>query len=146
MGVGVGYAIAAAFAQDHKVVCIQGDSAFGFSGMEIEVACRYSLPITFIVINNNGIYRGLDTLPQAVAGSTSRIARACAIPATSLLPEARYEQMIEAFGGRGFFVRSPSELREALQAAAQETQRPTLINVMIRTDTPTPAIVQSGGH
>lgn len=66
MGVGSGFAIAAAmYCRDYhpnkKVVCIQGDSAFGFGGMEIETAYRYNLPIIFVIFNNNGIYGGLDT-------------------------------------------------------------------------------------
>jgi 2-hydroxyacyl-CoA lyase 1 len=65
MGVGSGFAIAASlYCRDHqpnkRVFCIQGDSAFGFGGMEIETAFRYNLPITFIIMNNNGIYAGLD--------------------------------------------------------------------------------------
>jgi len=54
---------------DRRVVCVEGDSAFGFSGMELETACRYKLPIIFIIINNNGIYGGLD--PGAVPARRS---------------------------------------------------------------------------
>ena len=58
MGVGLGFAIAAAAVHPElKVVTVQGDSAFGFSGMEIEVACRFKMPITVIIVNNNGIYQ-----------------------------------------------------------------------------------------
>lgn len=65
MGVGLGFAIAAAmwcksYAPDKRVICVEGDSAFGFSGMEIETMFRYKLPIIIIVVNNNGIYGGLD--------------------------------------------------------------------------------------
>src|SRR4030095_16812723 len=41
MGIGMGYAIAAAVVSGQPVVAIEGDSAFGFSGMEIETICRY---------------------------------------------------------------------------------------------------------
>lgn len=66
MGVGPGFAIAAAlFCRDYhpgkKVICVEGDSAFGFSGMEIETMVRYKLPIVIVVVNNGGIYGGLDT-------------------------------------------------------------------------------------
>ena len=59
MGVGLGYAIAAAvWARDHapgkRIVCVEGDSAFGFSGMELETIYRYKLPIIIIIVNNNG--------------------------------------------------------------------------------------------
>lgn len=65
MGVGPGFAIAAAvYCQDHepnkRVICVEGDSAFGFSGLEFETAARYNLPIVFIIINNGGIYAGVD--------------------------------------------------------------------------------------
>ena len=118
MGVGPGFAIAAAVVHpDRRVFCIEGDSAFGFSGMEVETACRYRLPITFIVINNNGIGSGETVLSEPV-------------PPNAYTPSARYERVIEAFGGRGFFVTTPQELRKALTQAALETM-PTLINVMI---------------
>lgn len=65
MGVGPGFAIAAAlYCRDHcpgkKVICVEGDSAFGFSGMEIETMVRYQLPILIIIVNNGGIYGGFD--------------------------------------------------------------------------------------
>jgi 2-hydroxyacyl-CoA lyase 1 len=122
MGVGLGFAIAAAAVHpDKKVVAVEGDSAFGFSGMEIETACRYALPITFIVINNNGIGGGVDELDPARG-----------IPVSVYTPRARYEKLIEAFGGRGFFVEKPSELGPALREALADP-RPTLVNVMIGT-------------
>lgn len=65
MGVGPGFAIAAAlYCRDNfpnkRVICVEGDSAFGFSGMEIETMVRYKLPITIVIVNNNGIYGGFD--------------------------------------------------------------------------------------
>ena len=118
MGVGPGFAIAAAVVHpDKRVFCVEGDSAFGFSGMEVETACRYRLPITFIVINNNGIGAGVDELSDPVAPNV-------------YTPNARYDRVIEAFGGRGFYVATPDELRQALRDAARATM-PTLINVMI---------------
>jgi 2-hydroxyacyl-CoA lyase 1 len=118
MGVGPGFAIAAAVTHpDKRVFCIEGDSAFGFSGMEVETACRYRLPITFIVVNNNGIGSGETELRDP-------------IPPYTYTPNARYDKVIEAFGGRGFFVTTPEDLRNALRDAAQE-RMPTLINVMI---------------
>ncbi len=105
MGVGPGFAIAAAVTHpDKRVFCIEGDSAFGFSGMEVETACRYRLPITFIVVNNNGIGAGETVLSDP-------------IPPNTYTPNARYDRVIEAFGGRGFFVNTPEELRKALSAS-----------------------------
>lgn len=122
MGVGLGFAIAAAVVHpEKKVVAVEGDSAFGFSGMEVETACRYQLPITFIVINNNGIGGGVDEIDPARG-----------VPVSAYTPRARYEKVIEAFGGRGFFVEKPAELGPALREALADP-RPTLVNVMIGT-------------
>ncbi len=119
MGVGVGFAIAAAVAHpEKKVVAVEGDSAFGFSGMEVETACRYRLPITFIILNNNGIGGGVDEFdPDNV-------------PVSVYTPRARYEKLAEAFGGRGFFVTTPAELGPALKEALADP-RPTIVNVML---------------
>src|SRR5690606_4632187 len=67
MGVGMGSAIAAAVETGHPVLAIEGDSAFGFSGMEVETICRYNLPVTIVIFNNNGIYKGTDTNPTGGA-------------------------------------------------------------------------------
>ncbi|XP_062352075.1 2-hydroxyacyl-CoA lyase 1 isoform X3 [Cinclus cinclus] len=134
MGVGLGFAIAAAMvARDHtpgrRVVCIEGDSAFGFSGMEVETICRYNLPILIIVVNNNGIYTGLD------ANSWEEMLKfgdpATCVPPVSLLPNAHYEKIMSAFGGKGYFVKTPEELQNALKASVTDKQTPSLINVMI---------------
>ena len=119
MGVGLGFAIAAAAVHpDRKVVAVEGDSAFGFSGMEVEVACRYRLPITFVVVNNNGIGGGPPRLdPER-------------IPPSAYVPQARYERVIEAFGGRGYFVTDPGQLEQSLKEALADPN-PSLINVMI---------------
>jgi 2-hydroxyacyl-CoA lyase 1 len=122
MGVGLGFAIAAAAVHPgRRIVAVEGDSAFGFSGMEVEVACRYQLPITFIIINNNGIGGGVDEIDPARG-----------IPPSVYTPRARYERIIEAFGGRGFFVEKPAELETALKEALADP-RPTIVNVMIGT-------------
>ncbi len=119
MGVGLGFAIAAAVVHpETKVVAVEGDSAFGFSGMEVEVACRYELPITFIVVNNNGI-----------GGGPSKLDRS-RIPPSVYTPNARYERVIEAFGGRGMYATTPGELQSALKDALADP-RPNLVNVMI---------------
>jgi 2-hydroxyacyl-CoA lyase 1 len=119
MGVGLAFAIAAqAVHPGKKVVAVEGDSAFGFSGMEVEVACRYGMPITFVILNNNGIGGGPPTLdPERV------------FP-TAYVPNARYERVIEAFGGEGYFVEAPEQLRPALDAAIR-SERPSVVNVMI---------------
>src|SRR6202046_2041404 len=49
MGIGMGYAIAAAIETGKPVLCIEGDSAFGFSGMGGEAICRYKLPVCVVL-------------------------------------------------------------------------------------------------
>ncbi|GMS98535.1 hypothetical protein PENTCL1PPCAC_20710, partial [Pristionchus entomophagus] len=135
MGVGQGYALAAAlYCRDHspktRVLVVQGDSAFGFSAMEIETIARYRLPVTTIVLNNNGIYRGLKHEDQqSLEGDLTRL-----LPVLSLSSECRYDKLCESLGGRGFLVRTKDEIEEALKEAETETTRPTLINVLIATD------------
>ncbi len=121
MGVGLGQAIAAQVAHpEKKVICVEGDSAFGFSGMEVETACRYRLPIVFVVVNNNGIGFGFDSLPEDRFQS----------PASAYTIDAGYEKVIEGFGGRGYRVRTPDELSAALKQALDDSM-PSLINVLI---------------
>jgi 2-hydroxyacyl-CoA lyase 1 len=119
MGVGLGFAIAAAAVHpDKKVVAVEGDSAFGFSGMEVEVACRYRLPITFIILNNNGIGGGPNELDPA------------RVPVNAYVPNARYERVIEAFGGKGYFATTPEELSRSLKEALHDPM-PNIVNVML---------------
>ncbi|MDP9238544.1 MAG: oxalyl-CoA decarboxylase [Chloroflexota bacterium] len=119
MGVGLAFAIAAqAVYPGKRVVAVEGDSAFGFSGMEVEVACRYGMPITFIILNNNGIGGGPSTLDPAK------------VMPTAYVPNAHYEKVIEAFGGDGYFVETPEQLKPALDAAFA-SNRANIINIMI---------------
>ncbi|KAM9573624.1 2-hydroxyacyl-CoA lyase 1 isoform 2-T2 [Guaruba guarouba] len=134
MGVGLGFAIAAAMvAKDQtpekRVICIEGDSAFGFSGMEVETICRYNLPVLIIIINNNGIYTGLgaDAWKEMLKFGDP----ATCVPPVSLLPNSHYEEIMSAFGGKGYFVKTPEELQNALKASLTDKQTPSLINVMI---------------
>uniref|UniRef100_A0A3B5KFC7 2-hydroxyacyl-CoA lyase n=1 Tax=Takifugu rubripes TaxID=31033 RepID=A0A3B5KFC7_TAKRU len=135
MGVGLGFAIAAATLErsngekGRRIVCVEGDSAFGFSGMEVETMCRYNLPVVIIVVNNNGIYSGVDPetwREMAKMGDLTSIA-----PPVTLLPEARYDEVMAAFGGKGYLVRTVEELRSALELSLTDWQRPSLLNVLI---------------
>ena len=120
MGIGMGFCIAAAIETGKPVLAVVGDSAFGFSGMEVETICRYNLPICVVVFNNNGIYRGTDV--NAGGGAD---------PATTVfVKDARYDRMMEAFGGAGVNATSPDELSRAVNAA-MDSGRPTLINAVI---------------
>ncbi len=119
MGVGMGQAIAAAIETGKPVLAVEGDSAFGFCGMEVETICRYKLPVCVVIFNNNGIYRGTDVNP---AGSD---------PATTVfVAGARYDKMMEAFGGVGVNATSPDELKRAVNTA-MDSGKPTLINAVI---------------
>jgi oxalyl-CoA decarboxylase len=119
MGIGMGYAIAASIETGKPVLAVEGDSAFGFSGMEVETICRYKLPICIVIFNNDGIYRGTDS--NAASDD----------PATTVFVKgARYDRMMEAFGGVGINATSPDELRRAVNAA-MDSRKPTLINAVI---------------
>ena len=120
MGVGMGYAIGAAVVSGRPVVAIEGDSAFGFNGMEIETICRYHLPIVTVIFNNGGIYRGDDL---------NRSGGADPAP-TVLMKNARYDKLIEAFGGVGYHAVDPQGLAKALTEALA-SREPALIDCAI---------------
>jgi oxalyl-CoA decarboxylase len=120
MGVGMGTAIAAAVETGHAVLAVEGDSAFGFSGMEVETICRYNLPICVVVFNNGGIYRGTDVNPTGGPD----------VATTVFVKNARYDKMMEAFGGVGIHATSPDELSRAVNEA-MDSGKPTLINAVI---------------
>ena len=120
MGIGMGYAIAAAIETGKPVLAVEGDSAFGFSGMEVETICRYKLPVCIVVFNNNGIYRGTDVNPTGGPD----------VATTVFVKDARYDKMIEAFGGVGVNVTTPDELKRAVDTA-MDSGKPTLINAVI---------------
>ena len=121
MGIGMGAAIAGRHRDRQSGAgSVEGDSAFGFCGMEVETICRYNLPICMVVFNNNGIYRGDG---ENWSGGDD--------PATTVFVKgSRYDMMMQAFGGDGVTVKDPDELRQAVKAAFA-SKRPTLINAMI---------------
>lgn len=120
MGVGMGSAIAAAVETGKPVLAIEGDSAFGFCGMEVETICRYNLPVCVVVFNNNGIYRGTDVNPSGGAD----------VATTVFVKNARYDQMMAAFGGVGVYATTPDELSRAVNEAI-DSGKPTLVNAVI---------------
>ena len=120
MGVGMGSAIAAAVETGNPVLAVEGDSAFGFSGMEIETICRYKLPVCVVVFNNSGIYRGTDSNPTGGSDPAP----------TVFVKDARYDRIIEAFGGVGVNATSPDELSRAVTEALT-SGKPTLVNAVI---------------
>src|SRR3954451_20156129 len=120
MGIGMGFAIGAAIETGKPVLAVEGDSAFGFSGMEVETICRYNLPVCVVIFNNNGIYRGTDVNPT---GGTD-------VAPTVFVKDSRYDKMMEAFGGIGINATSPDELKRAVDQA-MDSGKPTLINAVI---------------
>jgi oxalyl-CoA decarboxylase len=102
------------------VIAVEGDSAFGFSAMEVETICRYHLPVCVVVFNNNGVYRGTDVNPSGTAD----------VAPTVFVKNARYDKMMEAFGGVGVHATNPQELSAALKQALA-SGKPTLINAVI---------------
>jgi oxalyl-CoA decarboxylase len=119
MGVGMGYCVAAAVVTRQQVIAIEGDSAFGFSGMEVETICRYNLPVCIVIMNNNGVYKGTDVNP-----------RGGDVAPTVFVKGARYDKLMEAFGGVGAHATTPAELRKAMEDAIR-SKKPTLINAVI---------------
>ena len=120
MGVGMGYSVAAAVVTGQQVIAVEGDSAFGFSGMETETICRYNLPVCIVIMNNNGVYRGDEVNPTGGADPSPLV----------FVKDARYEKLMEAFGGVGVHAKTPDELRKAMEEALR-SRRPTLINAVI---------------
>jgi 2-hydroxyacyl-CoA lyase 1 len=122
MGLGLGQAIAAAIVHpDRPVIHLSGDSAIGFSGMEMETLARYNLPVKIVVLNNGGIGPGMPEIPENPMFN---------MKPNSLIYGARYDRVMEAFGGKGFFVEDPKHIRGALDEAMNH-RGPALVNVVI---------------
>ncbi|WP_442902181.1 thiamine pyrophosphate-dependent enzyme [Francisella sp. 19S2-10] len=121
MGIGMPYAIAAAICNGNPVLAVEGDSAFGFSGMEIETICRYNLPVIVIIMNNGGIYKGDNESFYKDDPSPG-----------SFIPNESYEKMIEAFGGDKYLIKNTKELEETLEVAISN-RRPAILNCLIKT-------------
>jgi len=120
MGIGMGYCVAAAVVTGQQVIAVEGDSAFGFSGMETETICRYGLPVCVVIMNNNGVYRGDEKNPTGGPDPSPLV----------FVKDARYEKLMEAFGGVGVHATTPDQLRRAMEEAIR-SRRPTLINAVI---------------
>jgi len=120
MGIGMGFSVAAAVVSGQQVIAIEGDSAFGFSGMEVETICRYNLPVCVVILNNNGVYRGDEVNPTGGRDPAPLV----------FVKDARYEKLMEAFGGVGVHASTPTELRKAMEEAVR-SRKPTLINAII---------------
>ncbi len=123
MGMGMGSCVGAAVATGKSVVAIEGDSAFGFSGMDFSTICRFKLPVTVVIFNNGGIYNGVGV---NMAGTSD--------PApTTLDIRARYDKLGDAFGAKTYYVTTPAELTAALTEAIA-SKAPALIDVQLAAD------------
>ncbi len=122
MGVGMGFVAAAAVVHpDRPIVSVSGDAALGFSGMEIETCCRYNLPVKIVVFNNGGIGPGMPEIPPDPLRN---------LKTNAMIYGARYDKMMEAFGGKGFYVEDPKDIKGALQEA-MNFRGPALVNILI---------------
>ena len=146
MGVGLGYAIAAHAAYNgtagegasgpatrKKVIALEGDSAFGFSAMEVETMARYGMDVLIFVMNNGGVYHGdSDNAKEwlQLQSRTQEGSREGGLRSTSLGWEVGYEKLAEACGGTGYVVRTPEDLEKATETGFGNT-KVTIVNVMI---------------
>lgn len=123
MGMGIGSTIGAAVATGKSVVAIEGDSAFGFSGMDFSTICRYNLPATVVIFNNGGIYNGIG----------ENLSKDGDPAPTTLDVKARYDKLGDAFGAKTYYVTTPAELTTALTEAIA-SKKPCLIDVQLAAD------------
>ena len=123
MGMGMGSAIGAAVATGKQVVAIEGDSAFGFSGMDFSTICRFNLPVTVCIFNNGGIYNGIGVNLSSDGDPAP----------TTLDVKARYDKLAEAFGAQNYYVTTPAEFATALTEAIA-SKKPCLIDVQLAAD------------
>ncbi len=122
MGVGLGLVIAACVVHpDRPVVHVSGDSAIGFSGMEMETLCRYNLPAKIVVLNNGGIGPGMPEIPENPMLN---------MRPNTLIYGARYDKMMQAFGGFGAYVEDPKDVRGALDEL-MDFPGPGLVNIKL---------------
>lgn len=127
MGPALGQAVAAQIVHpDRKVVCLLGDSSFGFSAMEIETLCRYRMPVVIVIISNSGIGLGVpiqgDTLAERLQGASPN--------SLGGGDEGRYDKMMQAFGGKGYNVEKHDDIEPYLRDALMQNV-PSIINIPI---------------
>lgn len=123
MGMGMGSAIGAAVATGKSVVAVEGDSAFGFSGMDFSTICRFNLPVSVVIFNNGGIYNGVGVPLDKTTDPAP----------TTLDIHARYDKLGDTFGAQTYYVTTPAELSSALTEAIA-SKKPCLIDVQLAAD------------
>ena len=120
MGIGMGYCVAAAVVTKQPVIAIEGDSAFGFSGMEVETICRYNLPVCIVIMNNNGVYKGTDVNPTGRRRGAHGVREGRAL-----------RQADGGFRRRGRACGRPRPSCARRWKSALRSKKPTLINAVI---------------
>ncbi len=123
MGMGIGSTIGAAVSTGKSVVAVMGDSAFGFSGMDVATICRYKLPVTVVIFNNGGIYNGIGVDPSGKNAPAP----------TTLDINAQYNLIGETFGAKGYRVDNVADLKAALEEAIA-SKAPAVIDVQLAAD------------
>ena len=126
MGMGMGSCVGAAVATGKKVVAVEGDSAFGFSGMDFSTITRFNLPVTVVIFNNGGIYNHIGVNPSTNPSIDKD-------PAPTTLEFDRYDYFGEVFNCGHAYVTTPDELKTALEAAIA-SGKPNIINVQLAPD------------
>jgi 2-hydroxyacyl-CoA lyase 1 len=122
MGVGLGLVVASCVVHpDRPVVHVSGDSAIGFSGMEMETLCRYNMPAKIVVLNNGGIGPGMPEIPENPMLN---------MRPNTLIYGARYDKMMQAFGGYGAYVEDTKDVRGALDEL-MNFPGPGLVNIKL---------------
>ncbi len=124
MGMGMGSTVGAAVATGKSVVAIEGDSAFGFSGMDFSTICRFNLPCTVVIFNNGGIYNSEGVNPSTNPANDKDPAP------TTLDLQARYDKLGATWGAQTYYVTTPEELTKALSEAIA-SRKPALIDVQL---------------
>lgn len=157
MGVGLAYAIAAHQAYNlpnpegkslsgerKKIVCLEGDSAFGFSMPEVETMARYDMDVLIFVINNGGIYHGdCEDADAWLKMKEGRVGGGKGLRSTSLGYQVRYEKMAEMCGGKGYFVQTAEELAVAAEEGFK-ARIPVVVNVVIESGASSKLVSDSG--
>ncbi|MBJ7471455.1 MAG: hypothetical protein JHD16_09135, partial [Solirubrobacteraceae bacterium] len=128
LGAGPGYALAAKLAHpDREVVILYGDGAFGFSAIEFDTLARHGVHVVG-VMGNNGIW-ALEKHPMEFIYGYSL--------AADLRPETRYDELVNALGGQGEFVKDAADVRPALERALGASG-PALVNIATDPETKYP--------
>jgi thiamine pyrophosphate-dependent acetolactate synthase large subunit-like protein len=123
LGYGLGLAMGAKLAApDKQVINIMGDAAFGMAGLDLETACRASIPILTVVLNNGVMTHYHEHMPYATKEWQSNQLG------------GHYAAIAEGLGAYGQKVDTPDQLAPAIKRAiaANHNGQPALIEVITK--------------